>query len=441
MNNQINPAYEIRENERMHENSIRVGRIVEVRYDENKKGEPPPDNEKPHFHNKDRYNQFRGPLYRVEMGDHKIYWIPQLYARMGNDKEYWAYELEEQVLVLCLSGDPMQSYIIGAIPHDGARPPVGHDDLSHDKRPWRESVHRKTYLDGRLWEYDRYLHRQLEIFPDGTKYTRWFHDDRTDRSAREKETNSDRTSAIPRHFEQINYAGETEFQYLWDEEDKLKHLHWQWGDGYRFSYTWDYDQMIHSRRVMHADGSEFIYQWNESLQTHRYRFTFFRTYIDDSHFDENGGLHYKTVDWDDGYSVRYRWHEQAGEHVYERRFHDAGKIIWSETPSEHIHRTDYPDGSYVEYDMNTGDMTIHNATGDIDVDVANGHMLARVKYNLTAEVGQDCTVSADGDMTLSARKIILNGDVEINGKSRVNGQSEVDGNIRASGAIADFQPL
>jgi phage baseplate assembly protein V len=162
----VGGAFDSKEGERRNSNLIKKGKIVEARYDV--KGAPPDPN-LPNYTNEDTNKNYRGPLYRVEIGDHKTYWIPQLERRSGKDQSYWAFEVGEQVIIACPDGDMRQAVVIGALACNDFRPPVGFDDETIDKRPWRETVHRIKYQDGTLVEYDRKKHRLLIVFPDGSK--------------------------------------------------------------------------------------------------------------------------------------------------------------------------------------------------------------------------------------------------------------------------------
>jgi len=161
MNNTEISSWNAAESFRRTDLNCRIGKIVEARYQMTGY----PGNEKPNWTNEDQNGNFRTPLYRVEMSDNqKIYWMPALAARAGRDQSYWAYEIGEQVAVLCPSGDPMRSIIIGAFYQNNHRPPIGWDDETVDKRPWRETVRRDRFADETLFEYDRQLHRFLAVF-------------------------------------------------------------------------------------------------------------------------------------------------------------------------------------------------------------------------------------------------------------------------------------
>jgi len=378
INQKNTPIYVAKENERKTENAIRIGRIKEARYDENQLGQAHPDNELRYWHNKDHNGDYRGALYRVEIGDHKTYWIPQLYPRSFNDYEYWAYEVDEQVLVLCLSGDPMQSFIIGAVPYDGARPPPGIDDQSHDKRPWRETVHRRCYKDNYLWEYDRYLHREQRQFPDGTREQLWFEDNREDRTPRHKETNSDKTDVPSRHFHQFDYHGGTQFYFIHDEDIKIHYRHWTFPDSAMLdAYTYDYENLIHTHNHIHADKTSYTYDWQENPQTHRQNWTWENgrtwNYLWDesvpNHIEtrtEGDGLsytwqwheanqtHHQNWTWPDGRVWNYLWDEAAQNHIETLAMGDgiSYTLQWDEAAQQHLRNWDFPDGYNDKYHWN-----------------------------------------------------------------------------------------
>jgi len=159
MNNTEHTAWNAAESNRRIDLLFRIGTIVEAKFEEKGYSE-----EEVNWTNEDKNNYFRGPLYRVEMADNKTYWMPMLALRAGKDQSYWALEIGEQVAVLAASGDPMQSVIIGALYQDTYRPPVGLDDGTSDKRPWRASVKRERFADNTIFEYDREKHRFTASF-------------------------------------------------------------------------------------------------------------------------------------------------------------------------------------------------------------------------------------------------------------------------------------
>ncbi len=81
---------------------------------------------------------------------------PWLSSRAGADREWWAPEPGEQVLLLCPSGDPAQAWILPAA-FSNANPANGD----------RASVHRTTYKDGAVVEYDREAHKLTATLPEG----------------------------------------------------------------------------------------------------------------------------------------------------------------------------------------------------------------------------------------------------------------------------------
>jgi len=361
--------------------SIRVGTVVEVRYDVNHGGRHPT-NDEPNFKNADINYHFAGPKYRVKFGDGKIYWMPQAHLRAGGDLEYWAFEEGEQVLVLCVSGDPMQSIVLAAVSCDTFRPPVGLDDQSIDKRPWRASVHRHRYQDGRLWEYDRYLHRELSVFQDGTRHIRWFLDDREDRTPRKKETNSDISNAPPRHWEFFEVPGSWQYEHLWDENAQIHHRHWLWPDGARFhDYTWDYANATHTYTATHADGTNYTYRWDENAATHIRTWTWPDGYISQYLWDAQSDLHNRQDVHDDGTLFQYK--HAAGLHQHESAYADGTKFTYK-WGDGNVWRWQFSDGTLIEYDLESGKLTVNNAIGETEIKSA-GAILAESKTSITAK--------------------------------------------------------
>lgn len=82
--------------------------------------------------------------------------LPWLTGRAGADREWWAPEPGEQVVVLCPSGDPALGWILPGAYCDDA--PANGD---------RSDVHRTTYKDGAVVEYDRQAHRLRAVLPSG----------------------------------------------------------------------------------------------------------------------------------------------------------------------------------------------------------------------------------------------------------------------------------
>lgn len=255
INNRPEQGYDQAENARQGDVAIRVGKIKECRFDVK---EPPPDpeKEKPNWTNVDLQGNYRGSLYRVEFGDGETYWMPKMALRAGEDQDYWAFEKDEQVLVVCVGGDPMQSYIIGATYQDDYRPPIGIDDKTSDKRPWRETVRRIRFKDGMVEEYDRELHRKTTLYPDGTKHTRWFKDERVER---EKAADSDITGVPPRHFEKWEWPSGYSREYMWDEHAGHHYKKEIWPDGTTLEFHYDENGNVHKHSFQYADGGLFQY--------------------------------------------------------------------------------------------------------------------------------------------------------------------------------------
>ena len=84
---------------------------------------------------------------RVRSGAQLTHWIPWASRRAGQDREWWAPDMGEQVIVLSPSGDASQAVAIGAIYQDAAPAP--------DADP---EMHRTVYRDGTQVIYDRRSH-------------------------------------------------------------------------------------------------------------------------------------------------------------------------------------------------------------------------------------------------------------------------------------------
>lgn len=440
----VSGAQAQKEGEKKTDNALLIGTIKEVRYDA--EGSPPKNDEAPWFTNEDVKKQFRGPLYRVKIGDTLTYWIPQLHVRASNDQEYWAYEVGEQVVVLSPSGDPMQGFVLGSLPQDKHRPPVGFDDKTKDKRPWRETVNRRRYKDGHLWEYDRVLHRELSLFPDKTRFTYWFHDDRT---VRKKEADSDKTGVPPRHWEHRLYSDKLEAQILWDEDSKHHHRQYKWPDTAIFEYLWQEKEKIHTQHWLYADGTDRIHRWSEEPKTHEEKWQWKDGYQTHYFWDEENKLHRHTVkyaDWRtceylwnekdkthlrtetlaDGTVQKYHWFETDKVHLHETAYADGTvqKYRWNETEDSHLHETayadgtvmkyqwkdphqhliQYADGTVLQYDLTTHKLTV-NTVGDIDVK-AKGKLSATIEGDISAQSNGQISISAKGAVNISSDDVI-----------------------------------
>lgn len=94
--------------------------------------------------------------YRVRIGDLLTGWLPHFNMRAGGDTAWWALEIGEQVIVLSPSGEPTQGAIVGSL-YSAARP-------ANADAP---SVHRVTYADGAVIEYNRAASRLRATLPAG----------------------------------------------------------------------------------------------------------------------------------------------------------------------------------------------------------------------------------------------------------------------------------
>lgn len=93
---------------------------------------------------------------RVRSGDQLTHWIPWLTRRAGQDRDWWAPDMGEQVLVLSPSGDPGQAVAVGAIYQDACPAPADSPD-----------IRRTLYEDGSEVTHNRATHH-MEIRCVGT---------------------------------------------------------------------------------------------------------------------------------------------------------------------------------------------------------------------------------------------------------------------------------
>jgi phage baseplate assembly protein V len=80
----------------------------------------------------------------VKIGDIITGWLPWLTRRAGNDKDWWAPEVGEQVMVLSPMGDLVQGVVLPAINYEGAHAPAD-----------AATVKKVVFGDGGVFEYDR----------------------------------------------------------------------------------------------------------------------------------------------------------------------------------------------------------------------------------------------------------------------------------------------
>lgn len=89
-----------------------------------------------------------GPRAKVDLGDDITDWLPWLTLRAGADKDWYAPEPGEQVIVLSPSGEIAQGCILTGIFSDA--------NASNGNR---KTLRRTTYADGTVIEYDRAAHK------------------------------------------------------------------------------------------------------------------------------------------------------------------------------------------------------------------------------------------------------------------------------------------
>ena len=332
---------------------IREGKIVEVKCDDKAM---PSDKDDHWFSNIDINSNFRGCLYRVEFGDNVDYWIPSL-THGGGD--HTPYKKDTLVLVSCQDGNPNYGIILGAIPTNNMRPPVGFDDTSSDKRPWRETVYRYTFDDGAGREYDEYLHRWCEWYKDGSYKMFWFEDDREDRSSREKEALSDITGVPARHYQFEHFADGLDITICWDEHYQTHYRNQKWPDTAFFEYMWDEKNQFHSLTEIMADGAESKYIFNELHETHQRYYKIPDNYSKDYLWDESTGTHTETITYNDGSVKTFYVKDKDGVELVDKvEYSDNTILAFEKTPAKHIHEFKYSDGSRFRYDFNTKTLSI-----------------------------------------------------------------------------------
>lgn len=91
---------------------------------------------------------------RVAIGPLRTAWLPWLTSRAGADRSWHAPELGEQVVVLSPSGDLAQGVVLPAIFYN-----------AHPANAATPTVHRATYADGAVIEYDRAAHELKLTIP------------------------------------------------------------------------------------------------------------------------------------------------------------------------------------------------------------------------------------------------------------------------------------
>ena len=97
---------------------------------------------------------------RVTTGGRTTTWLPWLTQRAGSDREWWAPESGEQVLLLCPDGDLALGIVLPAIYRDAFPPPAS-----------EKGVHRTVYEDGAVTEYNRVSHTLKADIPGAVDLT------------------------------------------------------------------------------------------------------------------------------------------------------------------------------------------------------------------------------------------------------------------------------
>ncbi|MGK4311716.1 phage baseplate assembly protein V [Pseudomonas mosselii] len=100
--------------------------------------------------------QMQPPRVQVKSGNITTAWRPWLNLRAGADREWDPPTIGEQVVLLSPSGNLAQGVVLAGLFSD-LIPANGE----------REGLHRRTYRDGAVIEYDSIAHRLRAILPEG----------------------------------------------------------------------------------------------------------------------------------------------------------------------------------------------------------------------------------------------------------------------------------
>lgn len=100
--------------------------------------------------------QMQPPRVQVKSGNITTAWRPWLNLRAGADREWDPPTIGEQVVLLSPSGNLAQGVVLTGLFSDLI--PANGD---------REGLHRRTYRDGAVIEYDSIAHRLRAILPEG----------------------------------------------------------------------------------------------------------------------------------------------------------------------------------------------------------------------------------------------------------------------------------
>ncbi|WP_028318376.1 phage baseplate assembly protein V [Desulfobulbus elongatus] len=101
-----------------------------------------------------------GARVRVRAGNLLTAWLPWLTRRAGEDRDWWAPEPGEQVLILAPSGDLAQAVALPALYRQNYPAPAQ-----------SRTTRRETYSDGAVVAYDRAGHHYLVDIPAGGSVT------------------------------------------------------------------------------------------------------------------------------------------------------------------------------------------------------------------------------------------------------------------------------
>lgn len=98
-----------------------------------------------------------GVMVRVRSGGILTDWLRWRTNRAGPDSDWWPLEPGEQVILLAPDGELNQAVVIGSL-NQNSFPAPGD----------RKTLHRITYADGAIKEYDRAASTDRVTYPDGT---------------------------------------------------------------------------------------------------------------------------------------------------------------------------------------------------------------------------------------------------------------------------------
>ena len=100
--------------------------------------------------------QMKPPRVKVKTGELTTAWLPWLALRAGSDREWDPPTVNEQVILLSPSGQLANGFVITGLPSD-------HIPANGD----RPGLHRRTYADGTVIEYDSVAHHLNATLAEG----------------------------------------------------------------------------------------------------------------------------------------------------------------------------------------------------------------------------------------------------------------------------------